>query len=165
LQRQQRSSSIDSLTQDIALVKHFRDHISALSDPRILDLLSVASARPVNNADARAILKLGRTGAWFWLDRLNKLSMLDKKTTQLYRTSAYSSDLVYALSLTLRSVLNGRIPKVEDNHEAFLEILRLASDGLEILYERGRIEQDEYDKKRRTLKTFEDAVRGGKNRV
>ena len=62
---------VETVTQDIALIRHFREHLGVLSDGKALDLLSLASVSTITNTDARKVLGLGRAGAWLWLSRLD----------------------------------------------------------------------------------------------
>ena len=127
--------AIETVTQDIALIRHFREHLAVLSDQRALDLLSLASVTQVTNRDARDVLKLRRAGAWVWLSKLTALGMLEKRG-QSYRASPYTENLISATSLVFRSVVNGKTPRF--NAPAWSEVLRLASDGVRTSYERGR---------------------------
>jgi hypothetical protein len=43
-------------SQDLLMLKHFREHLLALSDPKVLDLISKADDDPIANADARRLL-------------------------------------------------------------------------------------------------------------
>ncbi len=143
---------VRSVTQDIALVKHFREHLAALSDPRTLDLLALASVKPITNAEARQILKLGRNRAWVNLSDLVKLTLLEKRG-HAYRASPYAEHLVAALSLTFQSVLAGKMPNIQG--PGWAEVLRLASDGVRMSYERGKIDQSEFARRDRMLKEME----------
>jgi hypothetical protein len=51
-------AALETMSQDIALIKHFRAHLAALSDPRVLDLLSLAATEPITNTEARSVLKV-----------------------------------------------------------------------------------------------------------
>jgi len=143
------------VSQDIALVKHFRDHLAALSDQRVLDLLSLAAAEPITNTEARSVLKVERNVAWIYLSRLVQLGMLDKRG-QVYRASDYAADLLSATSLTFRSVLNGKVPEVDPGR--LPNLLALARQGADLLYERGKIDQEEYTKQLKFLKEAERDV-------
>ena len=148
-------ATLETMSQDIALVKHFRAHLAALSDPRVLDLLSLAAAEPITNTEARSVLKVERNVAWIYLSRLVQLGMLEKRG-QVYRASDYAADVVYATSLTFRSVLNGKVPEVDPGK--LPNLLALARQGAEVLYERGKIDQEEYSKQLRFLKEAERDV-------
>ena len=143
---------VKSVTQDIALVKHFREHLAALSDPEILDLLALASVKPITNAEARQILKLGRNRAWVNLSGLVRLTLLEKRGHS-YRASPYAEHLVAALSLTFQSVLAGKMPNIQG--PGWAEVLRLASDGVEMSFAKGRIQQSEHVQLEKFLKEME----------
>jgi hypothetical protein len=138
---------------DVIFLKHFREHLAILSEPRLLELLSLANTMPVTNKDARVLLKVGRNGAYYWLGNLVRLGMLEKRG-QTYRVSPYSMSLVAAASLTFRSLVSGKMPQVattttavlpttREDVAAWTTILQTASEGLELLYSRGRIDQSE----------------------
>jgi hypothetical protein len=145
----------ETVTQDIALIRHFREHLAMLSDQRVLDLLSLASVTQVTNKDVRAVFKVGRAGAWVWLSRLTRLGMLEKRG-QSYRASPYSEKLISTTSLTFQSVLTGRTPRPQGQN--WTEALRLASEGVRMSYERGKIDQAEYAAKGRMLKELEESL-------
>jgi hypothetical protein len=148
----QNQKQVKSVTQDIALVKHFREHLAALSDPRLLDLLALASLEPITNEDARRMLKLGRNRAWANLSDLVKLSLLEKRG-HAYRASPYAENLVGALSLTFQSVLAGKMPNIRG--QGWAEVLRLAFDGVETSYMKGKTQQGEYQQQMKLLKEME----------
>lgn len=151
--------------QSIILIKHFHEHIAILSRPSMLELLALANTMPITNQDVRALLKVTRNGALYWLSQLVALNLLEMRDHH-YRPSPYCSALVHALSLTLRSVVSGRAPQVFEDvgmikltannrsskrNASWPILLELASQGLENLYARGRIDQSEYDSKSRLL--------------
>ncbi len=146
------STGVKSVTQDLALIRHFREHLYALSDEKVIDLLSIATIKPVNNTDARSVFRVGRAGAWFRLSRLVDLGMLEKRG-QAYRASQYSEKLIEAISVTFQSVLTGRAPQLQS--PGWTEALRLASDGARMSYERGKVDQAEYTRLCRMLKELE----------
>jgi hypothetical protein len=145
----------ETVTQDIALIRHFREHLAVLSDQRVLDLLSLASVTQVTNKDVRTIFKVGRAGAWVWLAKLGRLGMLEKRG-QSYRASPYTEKLVGTVSLTFQSVLTGKTPAVQGQNWA--EVLRLATDGVRMSFERGKVDQSEYSAKTRMLKQLEESL-------
>ncbi len=129
-----------------------RDHLAVLSDGSLLDLISLANTAPITNSDARELLKLTRNGAWRWLSKLVELGLLEKRG-QAYRTSPYAKSLVKALSITYRSIVSGRPPQTEN--PAWLSLLKMAREGLEVLHARGRIERPDYDAKVKLLEKIE----------
>jgi hypothetical protein len=142
----------ETVTQDIALIRHFREHLALLSDERVLDLLTLASLSAVTNREARSAFKVGRAGAWVWLSRLTRVGMLEKRG-QSYKASPYAEKLFGTVSLTFQSLLTGKTPKLQGQN--WSDALRLASDGLRMSYERGKIDQAEYARQGRMLKELE----------
>jgi len=130
--------------------------MAVLSEPRLLELLSLANTVPMTNEDARTILKVGRNGAYYWLARLTGLDMLEKRG-QAYRASPYSKSLVAAASLTFRSLVEGKMPQTptspinRDNLSAWRTVLQTTADGLELLYSRGRIDQSERARRQKII--------------
>jgi len=143
---------------NIFVLKSFRHHLTILSEPRLLELLSLANTMPITNEDARTVLKIGRNGAYYWLGILTRLTMLEKRGQQ-YRVSPYSKNLVTAASLTFRSLVQGKMPQTATavgaiNHEnasAWSTVLQTAADGLELLYSRGRIDQSERGRRQKMI--------------
>lgn len=146
-----------SFNQSIIVLKHFREHFAMLSEPRVLELLSLANTMPITNEDARAVLKVGRNGAYYWLGILTRLTMLEKRG-QTYQASPYSKSLVAAASLTFRSLVMGKMPQAAasapvngENVSAWSAVLQTAADGRELLYSRGRIDQSERARLQKTI--------------
>jgi hypothetical protein len=143
--------------QNILVLKHFREHLAILSEPRALELLSLANTMPITNKDARTVLKVGRNGAYYWLGILTRLTMLEKRG-QAYRASPYSKDLLAAASITFGSLLMGKMPQTvaasaisRENASAWSTVLQTAADGLELLYSRGRIDQSERARRQKMI--------------
>jgi hypothetical protein len=142
--------------QNVILLKHFRGHLAILSEPRLLELLSLANTTPVTNEDIRTLLKVGRNGAYYWLGKLTRLNMLEKRG-QTYRISPYSVSFVAAASLTFRSLVSGKMPRaataavIGNNITAWSTVLQTAAEGLELLYSRGRIEQSERARRQKMI--------------
>jgi len=142
--------------QSIIVLKHFREHLAVLSEPKLLELLSLANTIPTTNQDARALLKVGRNGAYYWLGILTRLAMIEKRG-QTYLASPYSKSLVAAASLTFRSLVQGKMPQTaiapvnRQNLSAWSTVLQTAADGLELLYSRGRIDQSERARRQKII--------------
>jgi hypothetical protein len=145
-------ADLDITPREIALIQHFRDHLAVLSDPVLLDLLCIASVDSITNASARKVLGLRRSQAWTNLSALVKVGMLEKRG-QFYRASPYARHLISALYIAFRNVLGGTVPQAEDL-EATVKVLKMAADGLESLYDRGRMDPEEYRKNKSLLKEF-----------
>ncbi len=143
-------SDPETVPREIALVQHFREHLAALSDPKLLDLLTIACVDSITNKDVRRVLRLRRGQAWTNLSALVNVGMLEKRG-QYYRASPYARHLITALYITFSSVLEGKMPEVRKN-DSLPQVLRIASDGLESLYDRGRMAPDEYKRSKSLLK-------------
>jgi hypothetical protein len=149
--------AVKSITQDISLIKHFRAHLESLSDPMLLDLLSLASLKLLTNAEARTSLKLSRTQTWAVLSRLAKVGMLER-TDGGYKATPYAEHLLAALSVTFQSVLAGKSPRV--HNPTWRDVLRIAYDGAELSYARGKITESEYSRQVRLLGEVEGELNG-----
>jgi len=143
--------------QSIIILKHFREHMAILSEPRVLELLSLANTMPITNKDARTVLQVGRNGAYYWLGILTRLAMLEKRG-QTYCVSPYSKSLIATASLTFRSLVMGKMPQTStasainrENVSAWSTVLQTAADGLELLYSRGRIDQSERARRQKMI--------------
>jgi len=143
-------TDLETVPREIALVRHFREHLAALSDPKVLDLLTVACAVSITNKDVRRVLRLRRGQAWTNLSALVNVGMLEKRG-QHYRASPYARHLITALYITFSSVLEGEMPQVRKD-DSMAQVLRIASDGLESLYDRGKVDPDEYKRTKSLLK-------------
>ena len=136
------------------MLKAFREHLAALSEPALLDLLAIAEMNQISNADVRKILRLRTRGsAWRWLRRLSRIKMLEKRGNG-YRTSTYGRELVSTLSSVFKAAMRGRWAFVDGNHEASARLLEIAEEGTEKLYERGLIDEEEYRSRSRLIRDF-----------
>jgi hypothetical protein len=79
--------------------------------------------------------------------------MLEKRG-QYYRASPYARHLITALYITFSSVLEGEMPRGVRRDGPMVQVLRIASDGLESLYDRGKVDPDEYKQSKSILKQF-----------
>jgi hypothetical protein len=141
--------------QSVHLLKSFKQHLAVLAEPRLLELLSLANTMPITNEDARAVLKVGRRGAYYWLSELTRLTMLEKHG-QTYRASPYSKALMATASATFGSLMLGKAPKVPapvdpKSVPALSTVLQTAAEGLEVLYSRGRIDQAERARRQKVI--------------
>jgi hypothetical protein len=114
---------------------------------------------PVTNEDARAVLKVGRRGTYYWLSELTRLTMLEKKG-QRYRASPYSKALMMAVSTVFGSLVMGKIPEPQvaaihgKNALGWNTVLQTATEGLELLYARGRIDESERMRRQKIIDEF-----------
>ena len=143
-----------NLSNDILIVKHFREHLRAIAVWKALDLLYLADVQPITNRDAAKVLGLTSKGAWRWLSRLRQLGMLEKRG-QTYRASDYSKELLRSVSALFRGAVRGEFP--EDEDPRVKELARFAREGTESLYERGRLDQAAYEERLKLIKEVESA--------
>ena len=146
------------MAQDLLVLKAFRAHLKVISQERLLNLLMLADARPIANADVKRILGLkSRVSAWRWLAKLVELNMLEKKGN-LYRISPYSSDLIAAISQTFRSAFKGKMEgfgATESAQQVPQEVLGYAMEGTQIMYERGLITESEFENRLKVISKAE----------
>jgi hypothetical protein len=140
-----------SLSNDILIVKHFREHLRALAVWKALDLLYLADVQPITNRDAK-VLGLTSKGAWRWLSRLRQLQMLEKRG-QSYRASPYSKELLRSVSALFRGAVAGEFP--EDADPRIKDMLRFAREGTESLYDRGKLDQAAYEERLKLIHEIE----------
>ena len=141
----------ESFQQNAVVLRAFREHLKALSKPKCLDLLVLADLRPVTNADVRRTLGLGARGsAWRRLSSLTTLAMLDKREDG-YRLSTYGKELVASIASVFQGAVKGRWELPGADRKASEELLRFAKEGTEALYQRGRIDQAEYEKRKKLI--------------
>jgi hypothetical protein len=156
----------DISSDDLLVIKHFREQLKEISEPAVLDVLFLAHVEPITNEDVRSIFKLGRKGTWKRLARLTTLGFLERKR-QEYETTEYSRRLVAATSLLFRNAVRGDLSAsfdvggdrnvVADNAitTGLKEILQVARDGNECLHSRGRINDEAHERNRKLIATME----------
>ena len=137
------------------VVRHFRPHLEAISDAKALDLLYLAQVNEtITNADVRSALHTKRGGAWVWLARPTELGLLEKRG-HTYRASDYSRELVACVSQVFRGAVRGEFPESFGNGTARSippELFTIAAEGVEALYERGRITQEEHARRMKLVR-------------
>jgi hypothetical protein len=136
------------------MVKHFRTHLAAISNPKVLDLIYLAGTQSIGNAEARSLLKMKRTAAWAWLARLTQLGLLEKRGNT-YRATEYALTLMASMSLSFRSIATGTPQNFHRDTHSWRDVLKLASEGLELLYARGRMDQPEYARQQKLIRELE----------
>ena len=117
-----------------------------------LDLLALASVKPITNAEARQILKLGKE------PRLGK--PLEPRQADAAREARPRVQGLPLRGAPRRGAVahlperpRGRMPNIQG--PGWAEVLRLASDGVRMSYERGKIDQSEFAQRDRMLKEME----------
>ena len=137
------------------MVKHFHEHLRAISEPRLLDLIYLSDARPITNEDASRLLGIARTGAWRWLSTAAHLGLLEKRG-HAYRISDYARQLIAIQSLAFRGIVRGGLP--ETNPKIPQEVIGYAREGVEAQYERGRITLEEYNRRLKLIHDLEPSL-------
>ena len=134
-------STLEHLKESLQLVKHFRLQFHALSDEVTLRLLETFVGTPFTNGEVRALFGVNRQATWAHLSELVQLGLIEKRG-HTYRVSPFTDEFVSTVADTLRSLLTGEQPPVRDAASA--DLLRLAGQGIEALYVKGKIQQQEY---------------------
>jgi hypothetical protein len=142
----------ERLREDLELIRHFRSHLRAIADGRVSNLLAAFPTEYFTNSEVRALFGLGRKGTWVRLYALVQLGILEKKA-QRYRVSRFAYDLVGAVSTAMKSTIAGKAVPVND---ALRESLRIAIQGLEMMYAKGALQQVDYAHNRRLLQQLRD---------
>ena len=133
-------STLEHLKEGLQLVGHFRLQFHALSDEATLRLLETFLGTPFTNGEVRALFGVNRQATWARLSELVQLGLIEKRG-HTYRVSSFTNEFVSTVADTLRSLLTG-VPSVRDAPSA--DLLRLAGQGIEALYVKGKIQQQEY---------------------
>jgi hypothetical protein len=136
-----------NFSQGLAVLAHFKVQLLMLGDQKTLRLLEEFEGQPFTNGEAKQILEMKRQTTWKHLAQLTEAGLVEKRG-HTYRVSRFTSDFVGNLSASLRSTLMGtEMPR----SDAMKEVLRTASQGVEILYARGKIDEREYSDYCKTL--------------
>jgi hypothetical protein len=138
------------------IVRHFHLHLEAISDQRVLDLVYLAQTKPITNSDVQSALHMKRGGAWVWLDRLTEPGLLEKIGAG-YIASDYSRELISSVSQVFRGAVKGEFPEPAPSIPR--EIITIAREGVEAQYERGRLSQEEYNRRLRLIDGAEAALK------
>jgi len=156
--------SSEALNQDLALIGHLEAHLAAISDPTSRRLLSLASTVPITNSDVSRAGGKSRNTTWYQLSKLTRLGMLEKRGHQ-YRVSPYAVNLIQAAAITFRAVVNGKMPEADRKEGSsagsmsmLREVIAIAREGLEAQYERGRLTQEDYDRRLRLIHDLEASL-------
>ena len=133
-------STLEHLKEGLQLVGHFRLQFHALSDEATLRLLETFLGTLFTNGEVRVLFGVNRQATWARLSELVQLGLIEKRG-HTYRVSTFTNEFVSTVAETLRSLLTG-VPSVRD--AATEDLLRLAGQGIEALYVKGKIQQQEY---------------------
>ncbi len=132
----------------IELLSHFRAQLRALSDARTLEILKSFGSRAFMNREVRERLGGKRGTTWAMLSRLVQLGLLEKRG-HTYAVSPFAKDFTSAIALTFRGLLTNS--EITVPTPAIVTALRLASQGVELLYSKGKIAESEYFEFRKAL--------------
>lgn len=136
----------------LELIGHFRGQFRALSDESVLETLKSAGSVPFTNAKLRKIMGMKRGAAWVRLSKLVEVGLIEKRG-HTYMISTSTASFVGALSSALTALVTGR--EVRTGRPVWLRILKLAGEGIEMLYAKGRIQPKEFWEYKAMLKEME----------
>jgi hypothetical protein len=148
LKKQGDSGTHQDSNLKLQVLGHFRLQIGALSDQRTLELLASFGESPFTNSEARSFLQVKRQATWKHLARLVQLGLLEKRG-HVYRVSRFTKDFLSATSSTFIGLMTGVRTPVTDQKS--VETLQTALDGIEALYAKGRLRQEDYRRHRKIL--------------
>ena len=119
-----------------------------LGDAKTLRLLGEFETGPFTNSEARVPLGMKRQAAWKRLARLSETGLVEKRGHS-YRVSSFAKDFVLASSNTLQSLILGK--ELAPRSRASDSTSKAALEGLEVMYAKGRLSEDEYRGHRKAL--------------
>ena len=134
--------------QGLEVLQHFRTQMGMLGDTRTLELLSAVGPEPFTNGDARSILLVKRQASWKRLAQLTEAGLIQKRGHS-YRVAPFTREFVESVSsLTIALLMGKDVSAVPPSHKLSLEV---ALQGVEALYAKGRLSQEEYSHHRSVL--------------
>jgi len=98
------------------------------------------------NADVRNIFGSKRQTAWVRLSRLADAGMVEKRG-HIYRVSPFASEFVKDAANILRHLMLGE----EVSTTVDRDVLKVALEGVEALYSKGKLSQNDYFRYRKAL--------------
>jgi hypothetical protein len=138
--------------RNLMVLEHFRYQLEALSDKTTLELLRSFQDRPFMNAEARQVLGTRRQTTWARLSALTQLGLIQKRG-HVYRLSPFTRDFVNLAGFTFHGLMTGERRLVSAESAKALEA---AGKGLEVLFSKGRLTQEEYSSFSRALAAMGD---------
>ena len=142
--------------QGLEVLQHFRTQMGMLGDARTLELLSAVGPEPFTNGDARSVLLVKRQASWKKLAQLTEAGLIQKRGHS-YRVAPFTKEFVESLSsLTIALLMGNEIAAVPPSHKPSLEV---ALQGVEALYAKGRLTQEEYSRHRSVLTEMIESVK------
>ncbi len=137
-----------SFRRGLDVLGHFQVQVNMLGDNSMLELLGSVGSEPFTNGDARECLRVKRQASWKRLAQMCDAGLIQKRGHS-YRVAPFTMEFVAALSSVLGALVTGR-PVVESTPES-RKALESAVEGLEALYSKGKLSQEEYVRHRATL--------------
>ena len=131
-----------SFDRQLMVLEHFRHQLSAVSEVTTLELLRAFQDKPFMNAEARAVLGAKRQATWSKLALLVSLGFLWKRG-HMYRLTPFAKEFVVSAAATLQGLVVGERPAISADAS---EALKVAAEGLDLLYSKGRLSQSDYAK-------------------
>ena len=144
------------LARDVELLRYFRRQLEVLSDDRALEIVKTFGSASFTNRQARPLLGTTRQGAWFWLAKLVELGFLEKRGNS-YRASPGAGGLIAAVSSAFRGLLTSKV--LLENKVVAEEVMRLARQGVELMYAKGLIQPADVSRHQKMLADLEKEFR------
>lgn len=140
------SENPSAMKRDIEVIRCFMNQFSAISEGAVLDLLESFEGKPFMNAEARRIFGSRRQTAWLKLSRLSEAGLVVKRG-HVYRVTPFTAEFVKdAANVLRRLMLGGEAPPAVDK-----DVLRVALEGVEALFSKGKLTQEDYFRCRKSL--------------
>lgn len=136
------------LKRDLDVIRYFTKQFRALSDGKVLDLLERFETKPFMNAEVRSVLGGKRQATWMKLSGLAEAGLVQKRG-HVYRVSPFTAEFVKDAAGVLRHLMLG----VEAPGPVDGDVLRTALEGVEALYSKGRLSQDDYFRYKKALES------------
>ncbi len=153
--------ALKAFMQGLEALRHFRTQMSMLGNAGTLQLFSTVGPDPFTNEDARSVFLVKRQASWKRLSQLTEAGLIQKRGHS-YRVAPFTREFVESLaSLTVALLIGNEVVPVPPSSKLSLEV---ALEGLEILYAKGRLSQEEYARHRTELEEMIGAVSPEKNR-
>lgn len=134
------------MKRDLDVVRYFTKQFGALSEGPVLDLLERFETKPFMNAEVRAVFGSKRQTAWMKLVKLTEAGLVVKRG-HVYRVAPFTAEFVKGAADVLRHLMLGtEIPAPIGK-----DVLRVALEGVEALYSKGKLSQEEYFRCRKSL--------------
>jgi hypothetical protein len=140
------------LSRDVELLRYFRSQLEVLSDDKAMEIMKTFGSAPFSNQQARPLLGTTRQGAWLRLARLVEIGFLEKRGNT-YRVSASAGSLIAAVSSAFRGLLTSKV--LLENRAVAEEVIRLAKQGVELMYAKGMIQPVDVSRHQKMLADLE----------